>query len=633
MCGINGFYNYSRVSLSEEETLIKRMNEKIGYRGPDDCGIWSDKDRYVYFGHQRLSILDLSQNGHQPMISPQKTVIVYNGEIYNFGSLKSDYDNRSFFSKTDTEVLLYLYEQDGDSCLDKFDGMFAFAIWDETREEIFLARDRVGIKPLYFTTINGVFAFSSEIKALLTLPWIKAELDEEALYHFLTFNKTSPPQTMFKNIHKFHPGYKMVVGGNGVKLYEPYWEVSYSNYDSLSRRELEDLVLSELERSVKNRMVSDVPVGAFLSGGVDSSGIVALMSKNTSTPIKTYSIGFQNAHDYDELVYARKISEQFGTVHIEKVITPQDIVDFLPKVVDIYDEPLADATSIPIYFISQLARENGTTVVLTGDGADELFCGYRSWKRCVKLYPYYHLFSKLPNVIKSSMANIYKSFDDSSPNYEIFSRAAKGQEFFWGGAGGFKESTKRLFLSSDYACRMAKTDSYDKVLHLHRLFESIPQNGRIVSDADWLSFMGLKDIVPNYYLYRADHLGMAHSIEVRVPFLDHRFVNLALSIAGKWKIHNGEPKYILKKSLERTLPRKILYRKKQGFCVPLREWAGDIILDYLEVNLRDFCRDTGLFSEEGLRRQIEKTKLGNTDYVFTLWNIYFLISWFKKWIL
>ena len=438
---------------------------------------------------------------------------------------------------------------------------------------------------------------------------------------------------MFKNIHKFHPGYKMVVGENGIKVYEPYWEVSYSDFDSLSREDLEDLILSELERSVQNRMLSDVPVGAFLSGGVDSSAIVALMSKDSPIPVKTYSIGFQNAPDYDELVYARKVSKRFGTNHFEKIVTPQDIADFLPMIVDIYDEPLADATSIPIYFISQLARENGTIVVLTGDGGDEIFCGYRNWMRYINLYSYYHLFSKLPKIVKSAVTNIYKSFDDSSPNYEILSRAAKGQEFFWGGAGGFKESTKLSFLSLDYIHRMAKSDSYNRVLFYRQLFESIPQNGRRLSYVDWLSFMGLKDIVPNYYLYRADRLGMAHSIEVRVPFLDHKFVDLALSIPGKWKIKDGEPKYILKKSLERILPPETLYRKKQGFCVPLHEWAGNTIVDYVGRNLKGFCRDTGIFNEEGLRRQIEQIKVGNTDYTFTLWNIYFLISWFKKWML
>ncbi|MCI0615857.1 asparagine synthase C-terminal domain-containing protein, partial [bacterium] len=325
--------------------------------------------------------------------------------------------------------------------------------------------------------------------------------------------------------------------------------------------------MKELERSVQYRMVSDVPVGVFLSGGVDSSSIAALMSKNASAPIKSYSIGFQNAPDYDELAYARKISEQFGTEHFEKIVTPQEIVDFLPRIVEIYDEPLADATSIPIYFISQLARENGTIVVLTGDGGDELFCGYRNWRRYVQLYPLYQLFSQLPRMAKSAIAEIYGAVDSSSPQYEIFNRAAKGQEFFWG-VGGFKESTKHLFLTSAFKQRLSKADSYVQVDYYRQLFQSIPQNSRVQSDVDWLCFMGLKAIMPNLYLYRADRLGMAHSIELRVPYLDYEFVNLALSIPAKWKTHNREPKYILKKSFERLLPAEILYRKKMGFCVP-----------------------------------------------------------------
>ncbi len=632
MCGINGFFNYSKLPLSEEEELVKKMNQVIRHRGPDDSGIWPEAHRQIFFGHQRLSILDLSPKGHQPMMSPRGTVIVYNGEIYNFKSLKAGLKERPFFSETDTEVLLYLYERDGHRCLDHVNGMFAFAIWDEGRAELFLARDRIGIKPLYYTTVNGIFAFSSEIKALLALPWVQAELDEEALYHFLTFNYVLPPQTMFKNIRKFHPGYKMVVGENGIKIYEPYWEVSYSDYGATSVAALGDLVMKELERSVQYRMVSDVPVGVFLSGGVDSSSIAALMSKNASAPIKSYSIGFQNAPDYDELAYARKISEQFGTEHFEKIVTPQEIVDFLPRIVEIYDEPLADATSIPIYFISQLARENGTIVVLTGDGGDELFCGYRNWRRYVQLYPLYQLFSQLPRMAKSAIAEIYGAVDSSSPQYEIFNRAAKGQEFFWG-VGGFKESTKHLFLTSAFKQRLSKADSYVQVDYYRQLFQSIPQNSRVQSDVDWLCFMGLKAIMPNLYLYRADRLGMAHSIELRVPYLDYEFVNLALSIPAKWKTHNREPKYILKKSFERLLPAEILYRKKMGFCVPLREWAADIMIDYIDSNLSGFSRDTGIFNENSLRQQLDQTRAGNSHHTFTLWNIYFLISWFKKWIL
>lgn len=632
MCGINGFFNYSNLSLFEEEALIAGMNRAISHRGPDDRGIWIDRNNGVSFGHQRLSILDLSSSGHQPMVSKNNTVIVYNGEIYNFKSLKKNLNEYSFFSETDTEVLLYLYERYGHKCLEHLNGMFAFAIWDKMKGELFLSRDRIGIKPLYYTTLKGVFAFSSEIKALLTLPWVKAELDEKALYDFLTFNSVSPPQTMFKDIHKFHPGYKMIVGENGIKIYKPYWEMSYSNYDSLRTEAIEELILAELERSVQNRMVSDVPVGAFLSGGVDSSSIVALMSKHASKPIKTYSIGFQDAPDYDELIHARKIAKQFGTEHYEKIVTPQDIIDFLPKVVEIYDEPLADSTSIPMYFISKLARENGSVVVLTGDGADELFCGYRNWMRYINLYPYYGFFYKFPKILKVLIMNIYGLLDKSSPTYDHLSRAVIGQKYLWS-AGGFKETTKRSFLSLDFNNRSNKVNSYDRILHYRKLFESTAQNGRVISEVDWLCYSGFKDSIPNRYLYRADHLGMAHSIELRVPFLDHKFVNLALSIQGRWKINKGEPKYILKKSLERILDSETLYRKKKGFCVPLREWAGDIILDYIDTNLRAFCRDTGLFNEEGLREQVIQTKKGNNNYIFSLWNIYFLMSWFKKWIL
>jgi len=633
MCGINGFYNYSKVSIPGREDHIKKMNRKIIHRGPDDCGSWSDPNENVYFGHQRLSIIDLSKKGHQPMVSHKGTAIVYNGEIYNFKNLREKLPGYSFFSNSDTEVLLYLYEELGEKCLEHLNGMFAFALWDDTKKELFLARDRIGIKPLYYSTIHGIFAFSSEIKSLLLLPWIKAELDEKAFYHFLTFNKLSPPYTMFKNIYKFHPGYMMTVGEKGIQVYKPYWELSYFDYGSLSEDDLEDMVLNELENSVKKRLVSDVPVGAFMSGGVDSSAIVSFMKKNTSVPIKTYSIGFKDSPAFDETEYARKIAKQYNTEHFEKIITPQDIVDFLPRIVDIFDEPLADATSIPIYFLSQLARENGTIVILTGDGGDELFCGYRNWMRYVKYYPYYHLFIRFPQIIRKSIANIYGLLDRSSPNYEVFNRIANGQELFWCGAGGFKESTKRLFLDECYIEKIEKENSYEQVLYYRKLFDLIPKENTLTSDIDWLCFSGLMDIIPNQYLYRADRLGMANSVELRVPFLDHNFVKMAMSIPGKWKTYKGEPKYILKKTLERILPVEILYRKKQGFCVPLREWASDIMIDYVDTNLKKFCIETGLFREEGIRKQISQIKKGNVNYVSMLWNLYFLMSWFKKWIL
>ena len=609
------------------------MNAAIRHRGPDDVGVWSDPGRGIFFGHHRLSILDLSAAGHQPMQSPRGSVVTFNGEIYNYRELKAGLPDISFRSDTDTEVMLHLYEREGKGFVRRFNGMFAFGLWDPHAEQLFLARDRVGIKPLYYTQKNGIFAFSSEIKALLTLPWVQAELDEEALYHFLTYSKAMPPRTMFKDIHKFRPGYSMVVGREGIRSYEPYWEVTYDNYDREPRASLEERLRAHLERSVRYRMISDVPVGAFLSGGVDSSAIVALMSRLTSHPVNTYSIGFEDAPGYDELEHARRIAGRYGTRHYERIVSPGDIQEFLPRVVEIYDEPLADATSIPIYFISQLAREQGSIVVLTGDGSDELFCGYRNWQRYARLYPYYRQFLKLPEPVKQFIARVYGIFDASAPEYEIFNRAVLGQEFFWGGARAFKESVKADVLGEAYRQRMAGINSYDEILYFRRLFDDLPKQGRKTGDVDWMCFLGLKNIVPDFYMYRADRLGMANAIELRVPFLDHELVDFALSIPGRHKVAHGEPKYILKKALEPVLPKEVLYRKKQGFCVPLREWGEEVMMDYLEMNLHDFCRDTGIFREEGLRHQIEQAKAGNTNYTNTLWNIYFLMSWFKKWLL
>jgi len=635
MCGINGIYNFSHRQLHDGELLIKKMNKAIAHRGPDDTGVWSDAESGIYLGHQRLSILDPSSNGHQPMHSSGCISIVYNGEFYNFKKIKfSKFADTFFSSETDTEVILKFFKGQKDDCLSDINGMFAMVIWSSENKELFLARDRIGIKPLYYTNTNGVFAFSLEIKALLTLPWKQAELDEEDLYHFLTFNKVFPPKTMFRNIYKFHPGYKMIVGSEGIKSYEEYWKIEYKDYSSWTESKIQDKIYEELNKSVKRRLVSDVPVGAFLSGGVDSSAIVSLVESNTSSQIKTYSIGFDNSPNYDELVYARKISKQFNTEHIEKIVTPKDIIELLPKMAEIFDEPLADVTSIPIYFISQLAYKTGTKVVLTGDGADELFCGYRNWMRYVKLSTLFQIFSALPKPLKLLAANIYGQIEPESTKHEILLRAANKQEFFWGSAGGIKENAKNSFLSSDYKKRMFEMNSHDNVIQYRQKFNKLMNAGkRKYGNIDWMTFIGLIQIIPNYYLYRADHVGMANSVEIRVPFLDHNFVNLALSIPGRHKISNNIPKNILKKTFENYLPHEILYRNKQGFCVPIQEWASDTILCYIEDKLSCFCNDTGFFNERGIKKHIRAAKEGRTDKTFGLWNIYFLMAWFYKWIL
>lgn len=633
MCGISGYYNFSGVHVDDGAAVVKRMNDTLRHRGPDDSGCWSDEANGVYLGHRRLSILDLSAAGHQPMISPERSVIVFNGEIYNFRELRERMPDRTFISESDTEVLLHLFDRDGPAFLDDLNGMFGLAVWDPDTRKLLLARDRIGIKPLYYTTKNGIFAFSSEIKALLTLPWVRAELDHEALYHFLTFNKTLAPATLFRGIYKLPPAHRMVVGPDGVARKEAYWEASCYSFNGNGESGIEDRLLSKLRRSVGRRMISDVPVGAFLSGGVDSSAIVALMNEQTQQPVTTYSIGFKDAPGYDELEHARSVSRRFGTTHHERVVTRDEIREFVPRIVEIYDEPLADPTSIPIYFLSELARQNGTVVVLTGDGADELFSGYTNWLRYVRLYPAYRMLTKLPRPLKSALADVVGLGGKYAPRYDIMQRAVDGQEFFCGGAKSYKEAFKSEILSDTFMREMNGRSSYDELRPYRDRLPGVYDHVRKPEYVDWMCFLGMASIIPDFYLYRADRLGMAHSIELRVPFLDHHFVNLALSIPGAMKVANGEPKAILKRTLERVLPPDILYRKKQGFCVPLKEWADDLMVNYLDEHTSRFCSETGLFEEAPIRRQVAALQSGDAHQVAPLWNLYFLMSWFKKWLM
>jgi len=331
------------------------------------------------------------------------------------------------------------------------------------------------------------------------------------------------------------------------------------------------------------------------------------------------------------LQFAKKVSKQFKTEHYEKIVTANDLREYLPHIVNTFDEPLADSTCIPIYFISQMARQHGTIVVQTGDGSDELFAGYRSLMRYKKLYPYYHLYNSLPTFIKKSIASIASSNDDGSPKAEMLNRAALGQEFFWGGAKAFRESTKRNFLQPAWSDKMQNTNSYDVIKAVRKQFDTHKQKHKWLNDVDWMCYLGFKQQIPNRYLHRMDRLGMAHSIEIRSPFLDYNLVNFALSIPSNYKTKNGEPKYILKKSLERILDKEILYRKKMGFCVPLREWAGDVMTDYVEQHMKSFCANTGVFTEQGLQKHLNEIKAGNQNYTNNLWTVYFLMAWWERW--
>ena len=630
MCGINGIFNFSGQLLQEPKQYISRMNAQIAHRGPDDEGYWSNREANLHFGHQRLSILDLSSSGHQPMPLKQgDDCLVFNGEVYNYQELIASEGLTGLNSETDTEVLLHMLKKQGLQALKKLNGMFAFAFWDSSSQKLLLARDRAGQKPLYYTKQGGHFVFASELKSLLTLPWVKKELDENAFYDFLTFNQLSAPNTMFKGIYKLPPACKMLVSAKGEIQLEEYWQPKNQSVD-FEEKELERQLLEGLQDSVRLRMRSDVPVGAFLSGGVDSSAIVGLMSQFTQQAVSTFSIGFKGQSTYDEQTYAESIAKRFSTQHLVKEVQPQDFKDLLPKMVDIFDEPLADTTSIPIYFLSQLAAEKGNKVILTGDGADELWGGYRNWQKYLKWKPYFDTYGKLPSALKNLAAQAYGAKKAGNPLHEMLERSALGQDFYWSSASGFKENSKKQFLTDSFLQRNKSADSYQNVVDLKQQYKR--WNGNKHEDfLHYLSFTGLKDKIPNMFLYRLDKLNMVHSIEGRAPFLDYRLIDLAFQTPSALKMKHKEPKYILKKSLEGLLPHDILYRPKMGFCVPLKEWGNEIMLDYLEQEAKGFCADFDLLKYSEIQQLISQAKKGNLDNTKQLWTFYFLLNWFKRW--
>lgn len=632
MCGISGLFDFGDGLPPETTGWLSAMNNALRHRGPDDEGLFFQPDHNpnLALAHRRLSIIDLTAAGHQPMTDAFGNVIAFNGEIYNYKELRSKHPDHHFKTNSDTEVLMFLLRTYGPSVLPQLNGMFAFAWYHHEHRQLLLARDRAGKKPIYYTVKGERFAFASEIRALLQLPWVKAEADDQALYDFLTYNLIDAPHTLFKGIRKLEPATLLVVDQNGIREHRRWWEHQYEDLSNTNEKDLTNRVFETLDSAVHYRMESDVPVGAFLSGGVDSSAVTALMRKYTSGSIKTFSVGFTGQESYDERRYAAAIAKQFNTDHIEKMVSKEEITGYLPQVVEAFDDPLADATAIPIWFISKLARENGVTVVQTGDGADELFAGYRNWGRYRQLYPAYRMIGKLP--LGPALAGmVSKMLNEDSVAGEMLYRAAKRQEFFWGGAKAFKEKSKHAFLKPEWLKKINHPDSYHVIEKYHRRFDQHCRSSSRLDEVDRMCYLGFHFQIPHKYLHRMDRLGMAHSIEIRTPFLDPAMISLALSLPSYLKIKNNEPKYLLKKALEGILPHENLYRKKMGFCVPLKEWASGMMTDYVESNLKTFCHSTGIFSEQGLQRQIHEIKSGNKNYTNNLWTIYFLMNWYQRW--
>jgi len=625
MCGIVGIFNFQKKSKVNELLLIKMRDEMV-HRGPDDCGLWISDGGFTGLAHRRLSIIDLSHSAAQPMCNEDKTIwVVFNGEIYNHAEIRIELVKKGHSFKTDhsdTEVIVHGFEEWGINCLQKFRGMFAIGIWDDIKKELWLIRDRIGIKPLYYTINDGSFIFASEIKSLLTDRNIKREVNEEAFYHYLSFLTSPSPQTMFKNIKKLSAAHYLKIDSRGDIKINCYWDVFdfISPLSDVSETCIAERLIDELRVSVKYRAISDVPVGIFLSGGIDSSINAALFSEGRLDTVDTFTIGYEgkNPSYLNEFEYARKMAEIIGANHHEKILGADEFIDFLNKLVFHQDEPIADPVCFPIFHVSRLAKENGVTVCQVGEGSDELFMGYPGWLTALKLYKLNSL--PVPHFIKKAGLSLLKlSGRRDSYSYEWLRRSVERLPIFWGGAEAFFEPEKKLLISEKLRKNFKNFSSFEAI---RPIFNSFNEKSWSKTPLCWMSYIDLKFRLPELLLMRVDKMSMAVSLEARVPFLDHKFVEFAMSIPEEIKSGDHELKHILKKSVKGLIPNDIINRSKQGFGVPIYEWFFEKLGTFAREEIVSFANKTDFFDKKYLQVLLKRNNAQKIWYVlnFVLWH-------------
>ncbi len=637
MCGICGVLAFND-SFACDERVTVAMRDTMTHRGPDDAGVWVSPAGRASLGHRRLSIVDVSHSGHQPMSNEDGTVWVsFNGEIYNHEELRPELEARghSYRSRCDTETIVHLYEEEGARCVERLDGMFAIAVWDERRRELFLARDRLGKKPIYWTRTASGFAFASEIKALLRHPAVSADLDVGAFHDYLTFVCTPAPSTMFAGISKLSPAERVTVGIDGNIHSEIYWTpMSSKAHAELAGRgedELGERLLELLRASIAKRMMSDVPFGVFLSGGVDSSTNVALMSELTSAPVRTFSVAFHEQERYNELGYARQIARRFKTDHHEVVIDSDDLVSFLPEMVHHQDEPIADWVCVPLYYVSKLARDSGTIVVQVGEGSDELFHGYQGYIDAVaRRRRYWEPFQRAPaplrNLLASSAVELARRTGRGIPHAQYIADAAAGRLPFWGGAICYTGELKRKILAGNGN----RPDAYRVV---QRLWDEAEHDGPGADLLQKMTYLELKQRLAELLLMRVDKMTMATSVEARVPFLDHELVEFALALPMDMKVRDGVGKWLLKRTVDGLLPSNIVHRTKQGFGAPVSEWFRGELGTRAQREIRESSlAERGLLDYARIDELWEAHRSGRADWSFQLWNLYNVSAWHDHWV-
>lgn len=605
------------------------MSECLRHRGPDDHGVYVNG--HVGLAHRRLSVLDLTPAGRQPMSNEDgKVWIIFNGEIYNFRELRNGLQSRHVFrSRTDTEVIVHLYEEYGLQCLSMLRGMFAFAIWDEPAQRLVLARDRLGKKPLYYWVKDQSLAFASELKALL-VDGPTPDLDPVALHHYLTFQYVPTPMTIFQEVRKLRPGHVLVYE-NGKVSESAYWSLHY--HEKLARgsdAEYQEEFRSLLKESVRLRLASDVPLGAFLSGGLDSSSVVALMSQEMTQPVKTFSIGFKDK-TFNELPYAREVAERFRTDHHEFVVDPS-AVEIMPTLVRVYDEPYGDSSAIPTYYISQLSREF-VTVILNGDGGDELLGGYPRYQfgALHSLVMWALEFNQGMNVATDRVTRWLTRMLPESRGIEAtrsrFARLVQPlTQQYLDRVSYFTTAQKEWLYTPEFSETVRNNSSCDLMARWFDDTQAMTQLDRLLS-------VDTRSYLPDDLLAKVDRATMAHGLEARSPLLDHKLVEFAAALPVEQKVRRGETKYVLRAAMRGTLPDRILQREKKGFAVPIARWFREDCRELLRENLlsaRAMAR--GYFRPERIRRLIEEHEQMKANHGARLYALLMLELWHREYI-
>jgi asparagine synthase (glutamine-hydrolysing) len=625
MCGIVGIVRSDGRDV--DRGLLTRMADTVRHRGPDDDGFYLNGP--VGLGMRRLSIIDLA-GGAQPIHNRDRTAwIVFNGEIYNYRELRAQLEKlgHTFYTNSDTEAIIHAYDRYGADCPKHLRGMFAFAIWDERTQELFLARDRVGKKPILYAQINGQLVFGSEFSALLLHPDISKDIDFEALNHYLSFMCVPAPLTAYREIRKLEPGHSLRYRKGEITI-ERYWQPNFSKKVDIREQEAGERAIEILREAVKVRLMSEVPLGAFLSGGIDSSAVVALMSEESSAPVKTFSIGFEE-QDFSELHHARRVAEYVGADHHEFIVRP-DALEVLPILVEHYGEPYADSSAVPTYYVARETRKH-VTVALNGDGGDESFAGYERYAAMRLAERYYRIPAGIRDTVIRQAVELLPSSETKRSRVRDVKRFVEAAslpkvERYLRWISVFDTQAKQDLTTEKFR---QETQTNSAAAIIDPWFARA--NGSGIVDAALLA--DIMTYLPNDLLVKVDIATMANSLEARSPFLDHHVIEFAASLPEKYKLRGLTTKYLLKRVLRKLLPAQNLDRRKMGFGVPIGDWFRGELQPFLrETILSESAMKRGLFKPEAVKRLVELHTRSERDYSHQLWTLLMLELWFQRFI-